>query len=50
VNVIRDFTAYADGTHDLIDISDRIHVPTDLLIDIKDQLKAHGMLNYKASI
>ncbi len=50
VNVIRDFTAYADGTHDLIDISDRIHVPTDLLIDIKDQLKAHDLLSYKASI
>lgn len=38
VNVIRDFTAYADGTHDLIDISNIINVPIDLLIDIKDKL------------
>ncbi len=38
VNVIRDFTAYADGTHDLIDISNIINVPIDILIDIKDKL------------
>jgi len=38
VNVIRDFTAYADGTHDLIDISNIINVPIDILIDIKNKL------------
>ena len=50
VNVIRDFTAYADGSHDLIDISNIINVPIDVLIDIKDKLKAHDLLSYKASI
>lgn len=38
VNVIRDFTAYADGSHDLIDISNIINVPIDILIDIKNKL------------
>ena len=50
VNVIRDFTAYADGSHDLIDVSNIINVPIDVLIDIKDKLKAHDLLSYKASI
>lgn len=50
VNYIRDFTAYADGSHDLIDISNMINVPIDILIDIKDKLAAHNLLNYKASI
>ena len=50
VNVIRDFTAYADGSHDLIDISNIINVPIDILIDIKNKLAAHDLLNYKASI
>ena len=50
VNAIRDFTAYADGSHDLIDISNRIHVSTDILIDIKDKLLAHDLLSYKASM
>lgn len=43
-NVIRDFTAYADGRHDLIGISNLINVPTDILIGIKDQLRAHDLL------
>ena len=38
VNVIRDFTAYADGSHDLIDISNIINVPIDILIEIKNKL------------
>ena len=38
MNVIRDFTAYADGSHDLIDISNIINVPIDILIDIKNKL------------
>ena len=50
VNVIRDFTAYADGSHDLIDVSNIINVPIDVLIDIKEKLKAHDLLSYKASI
>ena len=44
VNVIRDFTAYADGSHDLIDVSNLINVPIDVLIDIKDKLKAHNLI------
>ena len=44
VNVIRDFTAYADGSHDLIDVSNLINVPIDVLIDIKDKLKAHHLI------
>ena len=50
VNVIRDFTAYADGSHDLIDVSNIINVPINVLIDIKNKLQAHDLLNYKASI
>ena len=50
VNVIRDFTAYADGSHDLIDISNIINVPIDILIDIKNKLAAHKLLSYKASM
>jgi aminopeptidase-like protein len=50
VNYIRDFTAYADGSHDLIDISNIINVPIDILIDIKNKLTAHDLLSYKASI
>ena len=50
VNVIRDFTAYADGSHDLIDVSNIINVPIDVLIDIKNKLQAHDLLSYKASI
>ena len=44
VNVIRDFTAYADGSHDLIDISNIINVPIDILIDIKNKLAAHKLI------
>lgn len=50
VNVIRDFTAYADGSHDLIDVSNIINVPINVLIDIKNKLQAHDLLSYKASI
>ena len=50
VNVIRDFTAYADGSHDLIDISNIINVPIDILIDIKNKLAAHDLLSYKVSM
>ena len=50
VNVIRDFTAYADGSHDLIDVSNIINVPINVLIDIKNKLQANDLLSYKASI
>lgn len=44
VNVVRDFTAYADGRHDLIDISNIIGAPTDTLIELKEKLMQHDLL------
>ena len=44
VNVIRDFTAYADGRYDLIGISNIIGTPTDTLIELKDKLMQHDLL------
>lgn len=38
------FIAYADGSNDLIDISNRIHVPVKDLIDIVNQLRINGLL------
>ena len=38
------FIAYADGTNDLFDISNIIHVPVDRLIEIADILRAGGIL------
>ncbi len=35
---LKDLIAYADGTNDLIDISNRINVPTDQLIPLIDKL------------
>jgi aminopeptidase-like protein len=44
VNVIRDFTAYADGRYDLIGISDLIGAPTDALIALKEKLLQHSLI------
>lgn len=38
------FIAYADGSNDLIDISDSIHVPVKELIGIINQLRINGLL------
>lgn len=39
-----DFLAYADGTNDLIDISDRIRVPVHRLYSIADVLLGAGLI------
>ena len=44
VRDLMDFIAYADGTEDLIAISDRIGVPVERLIPIIDTLMQHGLL------
>jgi len=44
VNVMRDFIAYADGRHDLISISNIIGAPTDTLIELKDKLMQHNLI------
>jgi aminopeptidase-like protein len=38
------FIAYADGTNDLISISEIINVPTPELIEIKDRLISSNLL------
>lgn len=44
VIAMRDLIAYADGTLDLIAISERIHCPTDVLIPLVDKLEKSGLL------
>ena len=44
VNVMRVFIAYADGRHDLINISNIIGAPTDTLIELKDKLMQHNLI------
>ncbi len=44
VNDILDFLAYADGEHDLIDISTVTHVPAWRLYPVLDKLTAAGLL------
>jgi aminopeptidase-like protein len=39
-----DLLAYADGTRDLIDISDTIHVPVRRLYPLVDALVQEGLL------
>ncbi|MBK8963051.1 MAG: DUF4910 domain-containing protein [Candidatus Competibacter sp.] len=41
---ILDFLAYADGTHDLIEISDTIHVPVWELYELVEKLVVSGLL------
>ena len=47
VKAMMDFIAYADGTNDLIDISNFIHTPIDILIDIIEKLRQNGLLLQK---
>lgn len=42
--VMRDLVAYADGRIDLIEISNRIHIPIDRLIPLIDKLLENGLL------
>lgn len=44
VKAMTDFIAYADGTNDLFDISNLIHVPVDILSGIADRLLANDLL------
>lgn len=44
IRTMTNFIAYADGTNDLFDISNIIHVPVDRLIEIADILRAGGIL------
>ena len=44
IQAMTNFIAYADGSNDLFDISNMIHVPTDSLIKIADTLQAAGLL------
>ena len=39
VRAMVDFIAYADGSNDLLEISNRIHQPTEMLIPIVEQLQ-----------
>lgn len=44
VKAMTDFIAYADGTNDLIEISDRIGVPVKRLIEITEKLEKSDLL------
>lgn len=44
IKAMRDFIAYADGTNDLIDISDIINVPAYKLVDIKELLMRNNII------
>ena len=44
IRSLTNFIAYADGTNDLIDISNRIGVSVKELIEIKDKLSVHDLL------
>ncbi len=44
IKSLTNFIAYADGTNDLIDISNRIGVAVKELIEIKDKLSVHDLL------
>ena len=44
IEAMTDFIAYADGSNDLIDISNRINVSTKELIEIATKLAAHGLV------
>lgn len=48
VRAITHFIAYADGTNDLIDISNRIGINTEILRDIVDKLFAKGLIKYNS--
>lgn len=41
---ILNFLAYADGMHDLLEISELINVPTHILRDIAEQLQKEGLI------
>ncbi|MCI8455414.1 MAG: DUF4910 domain-containing protein [Lachnospiraceae bacterium] len=45
VKAMVDFIAYADGKNDLLDISNLIHVPVDVLIEIAEKLAANHLLS-----
>ncbi len=45
IKAMVDFIAYADGKNDLIDISNLIHVPVEILIEIIEQLYQNGLLS-----
>jgi len=49
VNEMLNFLAYADGTHDLIDISNIIEVPAERLYPIVDKLAAAGLIVEESS-
>lgn len=44
VKTMTNFIAYADGRNDLIDISSRIGVPCEQLVDVIEKLKENGLL------
>lgn len=44
VRAMRDLIAYADGSNDLIDLSNWIHCPIDVLLPIVDKLEQAGLL------
>lgn len=44
VKALTDFIAYADGTNDLVEISNIIHQPVDVLIPIADKLLANDLV------
>lgn len=44
IKAIVDFIAYADGKNDLIDISNIVHIPVDVLIEVADNLYQNELL------
>lgn len=49
VTALKDFLAYADGASDLIDISNRINQPIDVLIPIVKKLVQNGLISKNIS-
>ena len=48
VRIMTNFITYADGTNDLIDISNRIGIDTEVLRDIVDKLFVKGLIKYNS--
>ena len=50
IQAMADFIAYADGNNDLLDISNIIHQPCDILLPIIEKLNSVGLISIKGEM